>query len=132
MRVYRPLMGLAAFKVGKDRTVVAIDLLVSGARIEARASVRKYSRHHTIVDATLKSLGLELKGMPNEEVVLKYRKRLFLCTLYYGDGGKVEYAVMASFSPGTLSRLTKNLGEAGWKRILLLEFKPIKALQSSD
>ncbi|RLF06456.1 MAG: hypothetical protein DRK00_01525 [Thermoprotei archaeon] len=123
---------MAAFKVGKDRAVVSIDLLVSGARMEARVSARKYSRHHRIVDATLKSLGLELKGMPSEEVMLKYKKRLILCTLYYGDDGRVEYAVMASFSPGTLSRLTKRLEEAGWKRLLLLEFKPVKALQSSD
>ena len=129
MRVYRLLRGVATFEVGKDRSVVLIDLQVLGVKSERRSGARKYAKHFEIMGETLKSLGFRLPRR-SEELVLKFKGRLVLCKLYYGeDPGAVKYVALASFSPSILSRLARGLVESGWRRLLLLEFKPLRAMQ---
>jgi len=129
MRVYRLLRGVATFEVRKDRSVVLIDLQVLGVKSERRSGVRKYAKHFEIMSETLKSLGFHLPRR-SEELVLKFKGRLVLCKLYYDeDLGVVRYVALASFSPSILSRLARGLVESGWRRLLLLEFKPLRALQ---
>ncbi|MCS7105488.1 MAG: hypothetical protein NZ954_08020 [Thermofilaceae archaeon] len=125
MRVYKPPSGIAVFEVKRDRSVVIIDMLITGVRVSQKGSFNRFDKQYEIIQSTLKALGLNFSSTVKEEkMVLKYGGRIVLCILYYSESGIVKNATIAGFSPGVLAKLSRKFEVVGWKKIALFELKP--------
>lgn len=131
IQVYKPPTGIAVFEVKRDRVVTLIDLMLIGVYLAKNINPRKYSRQYDVVYATLKGLGLKFDDTSlREEFVIKYKRRLILCSLFLDEKTIIKTVVFTSLSPGILRKLARRLIQVGWKQITLIELKPATSVHA--
>lgn len=132
VHLYRPPTGVAVLEVGKDRAVTMIDLFIAGIKVIDQAKAyKKYERQFQVISNTLKMLGFNPEKFYEERLLLKFKGRTILCSLYSsGSPQIVKYAALATFSPGALSRVVRRIESCGWKRKVMLELKSRKTART--
>lgn len=123
MRVYRTLQGAAVFRVNKDTKVTMIELEVAGVKPVDKKYRYRYSKYFKILDEMEDNLGINKENRYISKNMTCYlRSKPVICRLYLTPDKKfAKYVVLASFQPGVISKLARELGEMGWKKMFLLE-----------
>jgi hypothetical protein len=127
----KTLRSLGLYIVNKDNEVFWLDLAMSGLRYAKNQ--HGYKSYFTLIKEWLFEYGLVEKNDFLEDCVLVYSpgKRgngTVILMIYSVRRGKVHKVVLAPLKLGVLKTLDSLLEKAGWKRIFLLDIRPIKRL----